>query len=141
MSLTEWVPGKVEGTPDVAEGLLVEAICLIVNHDRHCPEIPSTLIAQMKRCPVKRKNTSFPMLLEICGLYTQNLVPNSSQTSRTYHKQYWDCVIMFADCKWLSLTWLREGIIDIRQALDGRGYCLQDLFRLVARDKLLDWFR
>ena len=46
---------KLGGTPDVAEGLLVEAIGLIVNQDRDCPEILSTLIAQIETLPCKAK--------------------------------------------------------------------------------------
>ena len=46
---------KLGGTPDVAEGLLVETIWLIVNQHRHCPEIPSTLIAQIETLPCKTK--------------------------------------------------------------------------------------
>ena len=52
--------GELRGTPDVAEGLLVEAICLIVNYDRHCPEIPSTLIAQNETLPCKAKEYFIP---------------------------------------------------------------------------------
>jgi len=37
---------KLQGASHVVEGLLVEAIGLIVNDDRHRPEIPPALIAQ-----------------------------------------------------------------------------------------------
>jgi hypothetical protein len=52
--------GKLRGTPEVAEGLLVEAICLIVNYDRHCPKIPSTLIAQNETLACKAKEYFIP---------------------------------------------------------------------------------
>jgi hypothetical protein len=44
---------KLRGTPDVAEGLLVEAIGLIIDPNRHDPEIPPALIAQIEASPCK----------------------------------------------------------------------------------------
>jgi hypothetical protein len=52
--------GKLRGTPDVAEGLLVEAIRLIINHNRHRPEIPPALIAQTELLPCKVEGCFIP---------------------------------------------------------------------------------
>ena len=44
---------QLRGTPHKVEGLLVEAIGLIVNDNCHRPEILPALIAQQNRSPVK----------------------------------------------------------------------------------------
>ena len=53
--------GKLRGTPDVAKGLLVEAILLIIDHNRHCPKIPPALIAQMNPLPRKTEEYFIPI--------------------------------------------------------------------------------
>ncbi len=51
---------KLRGTPDVVEGLLVEAIWLSINHNRHCPETPPALIAQIESLPCKAEGCFIP---------------------------------------------------------------------------------
>jgi len=48
---------QLRGTPEEVEGLLVEAIGLIVNDNCHRPEIPPTLIAQRESFPCKSERS------------------------------------------------------------------------------------
>ena len=52
--------GKLRGTPDEIEGLLVEAIGLTVDHYRHNSEIPPALITYIKALPYKVKGYFTP---------------------------------------------------------------------------------
>ena len=51
---------KLRGTPYEVEGFLVEAIGLIVNDDRHRPEILPALIAQTESFPCKTEGGLIP---------------------------------------------------------------------------------
>jgi hypothetical protein len=51
---------EFRGTPDKVEGLLVEAIWLIVNKYRYRPEIPPTLIPQTESFPCKAEGCFIP---------------------------------------------------------------------------------
>ena len=51
---------QLRGTPQEIEGLLVEAIWLIINHDRHRPEIPPALVAQIDSLPCKAEGYFIP---------------------------------------------------------------------------------
>ena len=55
------------GTPDEVVGLLVEAIRLIVNEDRHRPETPPALVAQKEPFPTKTKGCFTPNAIR--GMY------------------------------------------------------------------------
>ena len=48
------------GMPHEIEGLLVEAIWLIINHNLHRPEIPPALIAQIESLPCKAEGYFIP---------------------------------------------------------------------------------
>ena len=48
------------GRPHKVEGLLVEAVWLIVNEYRHRPEIPPALIAQIESLPCKAEGYFIP---------------------------------------------------------------------------------
>lgn len=51
---------QLRGTPQEVEGLLVEAIWLIVNDNRHDPEILPALIAQTESFPCKTEGGFIP---------------------------------------------------------------------------------
>ncbi len=51
---------KLRRLPDVAEGLLVEAIGLIINQNRHNPEVLPALIAQRESLPCKAEEYFIP---------------------------------------------------------------------------------
>jgi hypothetical protein len=51
---------KLGGTPDIAEGLLMEAIGLIVNQNCHRAETPPTLIAKDESFPCKAEKCFIP---------------------------------------------------------------------------------
>ena len=52
--------GQLRGMPHEVEGLLVEAIGLIINDHRHYPEIPSALVAQTESLPSKTEGGFVP---------------------------------------------------------------------------------
>ena len=83
---------KLRGTPQEVEGLLVEAIGLIVNDHRHRPEILPALIAQTESCPCKAEGGFIPNASrDMYGALVRVLqFPDSSKQSSTDHKQYWD---------------------------------------------------
>lgn len=51
---------QLRGSPQEVEGLLVEAIWLIVNDHRHRPEILPALIAQTESFPCKTEGCFIP---------------------------------------------------------------------------------
>ena len=51
---------QLRGTPHEVEGLLVEAIWLVVNEDCHRPEILPALIAQTDSFPCKAERGFIP---------------------------------------------------------------------------------
>jgi hypothetical protein len=51
---------KLRGKPDFAEVLLVEAIRLIIDQNRHYPEIHPALIAQIESFPCKAEGCFIP---------------------------------------------------------------------------------
>ena len=52
--------GELRGTPQEVEGLLVEAIGLIVDDHRHRPETLPTLIAQPESIPCEAEGCLIP---------------------------------------------------------------------------------
>ena len=51
---------QLRGTPHKVEGLLVEAMRLIVNDNSHRPEIPPALITQTESFPCKTEGGFIP---------------------------------------------------------------------------------
>ncbi len=54
---------ELRGTPHEVEGLLVEAVWLIVNENRHRPEIPPALITQTEPLPCKAEGGFTPNVI------------------------------------------------------------------------------
>ena len=100
--------GKCRGTPHEVEGLLVEAVWLIVNDNRHRPEILPALIAQAESSPGKAEGRFIPNAIgDMQGAAIRVCRSRIFQSSpvRIIRNIGIYIIIIFSRWEWLHVFW------------------------------------